>query len=296
MLADLDLLLTAVFCTADDLLPEGKKNARHMLTDPEVVTLCVAQSIMGIGSDERFAKIAAKRLRHLFPGLTKRSGFHKRRERLTETIEALIAAFASRSPGYYDDLVLADSTPVECARSRETVKRSGSSCLDDAIANAADYGYCASHSRWFWGLRLHTLMAPDGTPRAMALTSPKEGEREVCLRLLARVNRSGALTVLGDKGYAGAGFEADAAELGATVVRPRRKDEDGEGLHLAPLRQRIESIYWSAKDILTLERHGARTLRGLRARIASRFLAFAAAISLNHELGRNSRALVDYVA
>ena len=179
MLADLDLLLTAVFCTADDLLPEGKRNARRRLTDAEVVTLCVAQSIMGIGSDERFAKVAARRLRHLFPRLTQRSGFHRRRDRLAETIEALIEAFASRSPGYYDDLLLVDSTPVECARSRETVKRSGESCLADAIANAADYGWCASHSRWFWGLRLHTLMAPDGTPRAMALTSPKEGEREV---------------------------------------------------------------------------------------------------------------------
>jgi hypothetical protein len=296
MLADLDLLLTAVFCTADDLLPEGKKNARRRLTDAEVVTLCVAQSIMGICSDERFAKVASRRLRHLFPRLTQRSGFHRRRDRLAETIEALITTFASRSPGYYDDLVLADSTPVECARSRETVKRGGSSCLADAIADAADYGYCASHSRWFWGFRLHTLMAPDGTPRAMALTSPREGEREVCLRLLGRVDREGRLTVLGDKGYAGAGFEADAAQLGATIVRPRRRDEPEGGPHLAPLRQRIESIYWTCKDILALERHGARTLRGLRVRIASRFLALAAAISLNHELGRDSRALVDYVA
>ncbi len=139
-------------------------------------------------------------------------------------------------------------------------------------------------------------MAPDGTPRAMTLTSPKEGEREVCLRLLSRVNRSGPVTVLGDKGYAGADFEADAAELGATIVRPRRKDEPDGGPHLAPLRQRIELIYWTCKDILALERHGARTLRGLRVRIAARFLALAAAISLNHELGRNSRALVDYVA
>jgi hypothetical protein len=296
MLADLDLLLTAVFCTADDLLPEGKKNARRRLTDAEVITLCVAQSIMGIGSDERFARTAAKRLRHLFPGLTKRSGFHKRRDRLAETIEALTATFASQSPGWHDDLLLVDSTPVECARSRETVKRAGANSLGGALSDAADYGYCPSHSRWFWGLRLHTLMAPDGTPRAMALTSPKEGEREVCLRLLARVNRQGPITVLGDKGYAGAEFEADAAALGARIVRPRRKDELGGGPHLAPLRQRIESIYWTAKDILTLERHGARTLRGLRARIASRFLALSAAISLNHNLGRNSRALVDYVA
>jgi hypothetical protein len=296
MLADLDLLLTSVFCTADDLLPPKPGNARRSLTDAEVVTLCVAQSIMGMGSDERFVKVAAKRLRHLFPALTKRSAFHKRRDRLADVIEALITTFASRSPGYYDDLVLVDSTPVECARSRETVKRAGANSLGGALSDAADYGYCASHSRYFWGLRLHTLMAPDGTPRAMALTSPKEGEREVCLRLLARVNRTGPITVLGDKGYAGADFEADAAALGATVVRPRRKDETGEALHLAPLRQRIESIYWSVKDILTLERHGARTLRGLRARIASRFLALAAAISLNYELGRNSRALVDYVA
>ncbi|HEY0278829.1 MAG TPA: hypothetical protein VGC32_11245 [Solirubrobacterales bacterium] len=141
---------------------------------------------MGICSDERFAKIAAKRLGRLFPALAGRSGFHRRRGRLAETIEALIASFAARSPGWHDDPLLVDSTPVECARSRETVKRGGSSCLGDAIADAADYGWCASHSRWFWGLRLHTPMAPDGTPRAMALTSPKEGEREVCLRLLGR--------------------------------------------------------------------------------------------------------------
>ena len=285
MLADLDLLLTSVFCTVDDLLPEKPGNARRSLTDAEVVTLCVAQAIMGINSDARFARVAPKRLGHLFPALTKRSGFHKRRDRLAETIEAMIAAFASQSPGWHDDLLLVDSTPVECARSRETVKRAGANSLGGATADAADYGYCASHSRYFWGFRLHTLMAPDGTPRAMALTSPKEGEREVCLRLLERVNRSGQLIVLGDKGYAGADFEADAAALGATVVRPRREDELGIGLHLAPLRQRIESIYWTAKDILGLERHGARTLRGLHARIASRFLALAAAISLNHQLG-----------
>jgi transposase len=266
------------------------------LTVAEVVTLCVAQSIMGIGSDERFSRVAERRLGHLFPTLTRRSGFHKRRDRLADVIEALIDVFASRSPGYRDDLLLVDSTPVECARSRETVKRGGGSILHDALSDAADYGYCASHSRWFFGFRLHALMAPDGTPRQMALTSPREGEREVCLRLLGRLDREGPVTVLGDKGYAGADFEADAADLGATVVRPRRKDEPEAGPHLAPMRQRIESIFWTCKDLLALERHGARTLRGLRVRICSRFLALAAAISLNHELGRPSRALVDYVA
>ncbi len=92
----------------------------------------------------------------------------------------------------------------------------------------------------------------------------------------------------------GAQFEADLADLDAQINRPRRKDEPGKGPHLAPIRQRVESIYWTAKDILTLERHGARTLHGLRTRLACRFLALAAAIALNHRLGRPSRSLACY--
>ena len=101
---------------------------------------------------------------------------------------------------------------------------------------------------------------------------------------------------MADKGYAGRDFAASAAEHGVLVVRPARKDEPGEGPHLAPIRQRIESIFWTCKDLLTLERHGARTLAGLRERILARFLCLAACISLNHRLGRPSRALVAYCA
>jgi hypothetical protein len=142
--ADLDLLLTTVFVTADDLLPERQNNAARRVTDAEVVTLCVAQAIMGIPSDRRFLAVAAKRLGHLFPRLPKQPGYFKRRRRLTDTLEWLMGIFASQSPGCDDDLLLIDSTPVECARSRETAKRS-------ALADAADYGWCGSHSRYFWG-------------------------------------------------------------------------------------------------------------------------------------------------
>ncbi|MDA8067394.1 MAG: transposase [Actinomycetota bacterium] len=324
MLADLDLLLIYVFCIADDLLPEKPFNHRRSLTDAEVVTLAVAQQIMGIPSDYRFIHAAIRQLGHLFPALTKRSGFFKRRDRLTGTIEQLAAILASNSPGWEDDLLLVDSTPVECARSTETVKRSGHSSLDDALGNAADYGYCASHSRLFYGFRLHTLCALDGTPRMAMLTSPKENERDVALRMLERVNRNGdgKLTVIADKGYAGREFTAQAAALNATILRPMRNDETVAETHntstpalipasqitahprpkpprrphLAPIRQRIESIYWTAKDILTLERHGARTLHGLRVRIAARLLTLAAAVALNHQLGLPSRSLAQYTA
>ena len=245
MLADLDLLLIAVYCSADDLLPKKPGNARRIVTDAEVVALCVAQAMMGITSDARFLAVARKRLGHLFPMLPDRAGFYKRREALSDTIEALIGEFARHSPGSTDGVLLVDSTPVECARSRETVKRGGQSSLNDAISNAADYGYCASHSRYFYGMRLHTLFAMDDTPRALALTSPKIDEKEVCLALVARCERQPGqfLTLIGDKNFRGKQFEADLAALDACIHRPRRKDEPGRGLHLAPIRQRIESIY-----------------------------------------------------
>lgn len=287
--ADLDLLLIAVYVTADDLLPERAKNAKRSVTDAEVVTLCVAQAIMGIPSDRRFLAVASKHLRHLFPRIPAQPGYFKRRRRLADTLEWLMEVFASQSPGFYDDLLLVDSTPLECARSRETVKRS-------ALGDAADYGYCASHSRFFWGFRLHLLAAPDGTPRAVTVASPKRDEREVALELLARTRRQGTVTLIGDKGYAGREFAARVNDMNATIIRPRRKDEPGRGPRLAPIRQRIESIFWTCKGTLTLERHGARTPAGLRERVLQRLLCLAAAISLNHQLGRPSRALVNYCA
>ena len=160
----------------------------------------------------------------------------------------------------------------------------------------AGYGYCAAHSRWFWGLRLHALCATDGTPRALELAHPIRDEREVGLELLERCERRGAALLVCDKGYAGRELAAGAADLGVAVVRPRRKDEPGPGPHLSTIRKRIESIFWTCKEMLTLERHGARTMAVLRERVLARFLCLAACISLNHRLGRPSRAIVDYCA
>jgi hypothetical protein len=288
MHADLDLLCISVYCTADDLLPERPANARRRMSDAEVVTLCVAQVLMGVPSDRRFLRAARRQLCHLFPQLPSQDALHKRRARLAETIEWLVGVFAAQSPGSQDELLLLDSTPVECGRSLDTTRRS-------RLADICGYGYCKSHSRWFWGMRLHLACAPDGTPRAAALVSADRPEREVALRLLPRA-LTGGETIICDKGYAGREFAAAVNALGATVLRPPRQTETQTGPHLAPIRQRIESVFWTCKDLLTLERHGARTPHNLHARIATRLLALAACIHLNHQLGRPSRAIADYTA
>ena len=131
-------------------MPEARANARRRITDAELFRLCVAQAIMGIPSDRRFLAVARKRLIHLFPRLPSQPAYWKRRRRPADAIEWLMGALASTSPGLPDDLLLCGSTPVPCAASLETLKRS-------TLTDAAGYGYCAAHSRRCWGFRLHLL-------------------------------------------------------------------------------------------------------------------------------------------
>jgi hypothetical protein len=165
MLADLDLLLTAVLAKADDLLPARVKNAKRSVTDADVVTLAVAQAVMNISSDREFLAVARRQLGRLFPKLPGQPGYWKCRTRLADTIEWLIGVFAQQSPGYWDDVVLLDSTPVECGRSVETAKRS-------ELAVAAAHHFSRSHSRWFWGMRLHLLAAPTARPEQRSWPPP----------------------------------------------------------------------------------------------------------------------------
>jgi transposase len=259
------------------------------VTDAEVVTLAVAQAIMDIASDREFLAVAARRLGHLIPKLPKQPGYWKRRARLADTIDWLTAMFAQDCPGYVDDVVLVDSTPVECGRSVETARRS-------ELGPACAHHYSRSHSRWFWGMRLHLLAAPDGTPRAAILASADQKERDVALRLF-EIGLHGGELIVCDKGYAGRAFETCVAErFGARILRPARQDEPHRGPALSWIRQRIESIFWTLKDRLGLERHRARSLHGLRARIATKLLALAAGVWLNHYLGQPTRAFAPLAA
>jgi hypothetical protein len=144
-------------------------------------------------------------------------------------------------------------------------------------------------------MRLHLLGAPDGTIRAVILACADHKERDVARRLFALSLRGGELIIC-DKGYAGHQFAHAAERYHASVLRPARKDEPDNALHLSGIRQRIESIFWTRKDQLGLETHRARTLHGLRARIAAKLLAYSAAIWLNWLLDRPSRTFADLTA
>jgi hypothetical protein len=291
--ADLDTLLIALYVLADEILPRRPRARRRpKITDAELVCLAVAQILLDIPSERRFLRFAICRLGHLFPYLPKQPGYNKRMRALAPQIVRLLNAIAYLSPSWCDGIRLLDSTPVPCGNSRETVKRSD-------FAGHAAYGYCASHSRYFWGFRLYLLCASDGMPIAFELAPANTPERQVAAEMLARVELDG-YTVIADKGFAGEEFEALMTELRAIFLRPDRKDEQPRFGKLGGIRQWIESIIDTIKGQLSLERHGAHTMEGLVTRVSQRLLALAAGIWHNWALWENGnldhpiRSLIAY--
>jgi hypothetical protein len=290
--ACLDDLVIALYVTIDELLGPncraGHPGRKPRLSDAELVCLAVAQVLLGCHSEHRWLRFCYSRLGHLFPYLPNQPGYNKRLRQARWLLSLVLGQLACRTPSIDDPLRLLDATAVPCAASRETVKRS-------ALRGWADYGWCPSHSRWYWGLKLYLLTTPDGSPVAWCLASPKLGEREVAMALLDPGSLQPGQVLIVDKGLAGAAVDEHAARLAALLVRPDRKDEPARFGSLRPVRQWIESIIDTLKGQLGLEQHGGRTRAGVHARIVQRLLALAACIWFNWQIGaEDKRSLVAY--
>jgi hypothetical protein len=295
---NLDTLLTALYVHVEDrVLPalgwsrQHRPGRKPRLSDAELVCLAVAQQLLGIASERRWIRWARMHLRAVFPAIPGQSGYGKRLRAQAGLLAAVITELARDTPSWHDLLRLVDSTPLPCAASRETVKRSD-------LAGYAGYGYCASHSRFFWGFRLYLITTAEGMPVVWGLAHPKIGERDVVQALLERDHQliHTGQVILGDKGFAGRDFEAFIRDqLGAHLIRPDRKDEPTRFGKLARYRQWIEAIIDTLKGQLTLEEHAGRTLAGVYARVAARLLALAAAIWHNwHTDAPVKRSLIAY--
>ncbi|MDQ3643358.1 MAG: IS982 family transposase [Actinomycetota bacterium] len=299
---DLDTLATALYVKIDDRLKTDPGLARARpevgiapeLSDAELCTMAVLQALLGFTSEARFLRFARTGLRHLFPYLPKQPGYNKRLRAAAGQMKALVRLLAQDTDLWADDTWVVDSTPVECGRSRPTARRSD-------LAGYAGYGYCASHSRYFWGLRLHLVCTPAGLPVTFALANPKTDEREVLRDLLEAepelLEARPGQTIIADKGYASAEFEAFLGHHHATLLRPAKTNETPRPgtRFLKPLRQLIESVNDTLKGQLDLERHGARTTPGVIARVLQRLLAYVAAIWHNRHTGQTiTRSLIAY--
>ncbi len=294
MSKELDTLLTALYVLVDDhvVTPRRGRGRQPLLSDSELITLAVAQALLQYHGERRWIRHVHSdpAWRALFPYLPGQSGYHKRLKDARPLLCKAILTLAACCPSWFDDMWMTDATPVPCGMSRETVKRSD-------LAGHAGYGYCASHSRFYWGLKLYLVCAGDGMPIMWCLANPKIGEREVVAALLDHNHhllRNGQI-LLADKGFSGKTFKQLTETMGLRLLRPDRRDETYTNGNLGGVRQWIESVNQTLKGQLNLEDHGARTPAGVFTRVAQRLLALAAGIWHNWTTGVTSkRSLTAY--
>lgn len=285
MRENLNALLTTLYVHIDDHVAPARtgRGRRPRLTDSELITLAVAQALLGFSSEHRWIRYAMCHLRPYFGYLPKQPGYNKRLRAAEPLIRQAIRALGRDSDLWFDNHWIVDSTPLPCGMSRPTAKRSD-------LAGWANYGYCASHSRFFWGLRLYLVCTPAGLPVLWALADPKAqgGEQAVLAAMLDHdagiVAARPGLVLVTDKGFASKALEADLAGRGVLLLRPSRRNErarPGEPL-LKSVRQLIESVNDTLKGQLDLEAHGGRIPEGVMVRVGQRILALTAAVWNNH--------------
>ncbi len=162
MIADLDTLLTALYVELTDrIIPSGGFSRRGPgkppeVTDAELACLAVAQVLLRYDGERHWLRAAPRLVGHLFPRLLRQSEYNQRLKALAPLMEAALRWLADHTPATAELLRLMDATPVPCGASAVTAKRSG-------LYGWAGYGYCPSHSRWYWGAKL-LLMCTCGAP------------------------------------------------------------------------------------------------------------------------------------
>jgi hypothetical protein len=289
----LNILLTALHVWIDDHLdPRRRPGRRPRLTDAELAHPGRGPGAAGRPLRGALASADPQRLPKAFPCLPAQSGYNKRLRGAVPLLCRVIRDLAAATDLWTDPVWLVDSTPVECARSGPAARRSD-------LAGAAGYGYCASHSRYFWGLRLLLVCTPAGLPITWALAHPELDERQVLMAVLDHdahlLTARPGLLLIADRGQASAELDDCLHARGVELVRPayrNRAARPGQQL-LAPIRQLIEWVHDTLKGQLDLELHGGRSMAGVTVRVAQRLLALTAAIWHNRATGQPvTRSLV----
>jgi Transposase DDE domain len=294
---DLDSFLVSLYVLVDDWWQEHhpssvrkrKPGRPALLSDPEVITLAILAQWPRFRSERDFWRFASAHLRTYFPNLCTQSQFNRRMRAMEPELRALQRAFAGEISEPSAVYRILDTTLVP-AVVRVRASRKGLFC------GQASFGRSASKTEWVYGFKVALVVDPDGVVSAFGLAPAASDERPIGEALIAEDLHE---AYLADKGFTGVEWERHWLErYGALVAatpknNSRRAWSKADRRWAAGKRQIIEGVICQLKDFFSLERHRAKTLCGLLARLAAKVAAYTCGQRINDSLGRPLRHLAD---
>jgi hypothetical protein len=292
---DLDSFLVSLYVSVHDWWRASHPSTPRrpgrpaLLADSEVLTLAILAQWPRFRSERDFWRFADAHLRPYFPKLCSQSQFNRRVRALEPELRALQKALAGDLCDPSAVYRVMDTTLIP-AIVRVRASRKGLFC------GQATFGKSASKTEWIYGFKVALVVDPDGVVTVFGLAAASSDERPIGEALVARDRHE---AYLADKGFTGVEWERRWMEeygalVAATPYEDSRRAWPKEDRRWASgKRQIIEGVICQLKDFFGLERHRARTLQGLLARLAAKVAAYTCAQRMNDSLGRPLRHLAD---
>jgi hypothetical protein len=258
-----------------------------LLSDPEVLTLAILAQWPRFRSERDFWRFAWAHLRSYFPNLCSQGQLNRRIRALEPEMRELQLALARELAEPSAVYRVMDTTLVP-AIVRVRASRKG------LFAGQATFGRNASKTEWVYGFKVALVVDPGGVITVFGLAPAASDERPIGEALVA-CDHYGAY--LADKGFTGVEWERLLREqYGALVAatpknNSRRAWPKADRRWASGKRQIIEGVIGQLKDFFGLERHRAKTLGGLLARLAAKVAAYTCGQWINDTLGRPLRHL-----
>jgi hypothetical protein len=299
---DLEWFLLSLYVFVEDWWHEHHPSASSMrkkkpgrpalISDPEVITLAILAQWPRFRSERDFWRFASSHLRPYFPKLCSQGQFNRRVRALEPELRALQQAFAGELCEPSAVYRVLDTTLLP-AMVRVRASRKG------LFAGQATFGRSASKTEWVYGFKVALAVDPRGVVSAFFLAPASSDERPIGDALVAS-DRHEAYLAYPRVSQASSGSGAGFRNTGLWLRPPRTRTPAGpgrkgiaDGLASLGKRQIIEGVICQLKDFFSLERHRAKTLGGLLARLAAKVAAYTCAQRINDSLGRPLRHLAD---
>jgi Transposase DDE domain len=290
---DLETLSISLYVAVDDWWKEHRPTARRgpgrpvALSDGEVLTLAILSQWPRFRSERDFYRFAGAHLRAFSPNLLSHSELNRRIRALEPELKALqrdlVETLTDGSEAYH----VVDTTLI-AAIVRVRARRKG------LFAGQAAFGRSVSKTEWIYGFKVALSVSPERVVTSFGLAPANCDDRPIGEFL---VSSDGHGAFLADKGFSSLAWERRwLREHGALVAATpqaaaERAWSEEARKWAAGKRQIVEGVIWQLKDLFGLERHRAKTLEGLLARLAAKVATYTCGQVLNHRLGRPLRHL-----
>ncbi|MBA7567382.1 IS982 family transposase ISFba2 [subsurface metagenome] len=243
-----------------------------------VITLSITAECLSIDSENLlFKKLTAEYSDH-FPDLIERSRYNRRRRHLADYIEVVRKSLANQLVPYEDTFIL-DSMPLEVCKLARSKR---STICSENYSTAPNWGYCASHSTFFYGYKLHGVCSLNGVVTSVDISKASVAD----VRYLQDLKHQYSdCLVLGDKGYLCLEDQINLFETARirleTPMRSNQKNYRKQPYVYRKMRKRIETIFSQLCDQFMIRRNYAKTFQGFKTRLLSKITAFTILQYLN---------------